>query len=522
MVYSTNILLAIVTILTAVFVWSRRTYVYWQRRRVKFVQPAHLVGNLSKVLRLEESFALQLRRFYFDERFRNEPIVGIYLFHQPALLIRDLSLVRTVLVEDFVSFSNRFAKCDLRHDKMGSLNLFFAKQPEWREIRTRLSPAFTGAKIKQMFSLMEEIGCDLEWYLKRLTRDMRRSDASARGVIVSIKDVCDLYNTDMIASIAFGLRSYSLRSTQSEIGSHCQDLFRPNVRRIIDFFVIFYLPKLVPLLRPRLFTEPHAEFLRRVIQLVIEERERGGDLRNDLIEMLLTLKKEADLQKDKSHFTHHRDFLAAQAASFEVAGIETCSASMSFALYELAKQPLMQARLRREIRETFQESPAGALSYEMIARMKYLEMIVEETLRKYPIVPLLERECTPINKKRFYSLRPHAECYARRGMPIYISNLAIHHDPKYWPDPDRFDPERFSAENKSHQAPMSYLPFGAGPKHCIGMQIGQLQIKLGLIYFLRRHRVEFCEKTVERISFDAKFALLASEHRIYLKVAECL
>lgn len=157
MVYSTNILLAIVTLLTAVFIWSRRTYVYWQRRRVKFVQPTHILGNLKKVLKLEESFALQLRRFYFDDRFRNEPVVGIYLFHQPALLIRDLQLARTVLVEDFVSFSNRFAKCDVRHDKMGSLNLFFARQPEWREIRTRLSPVFTGAKIKQMFSLMEEV-----------------------------------------------------------------------------------------------------------------------------------------------------------------------------------------------------------------------------------------------------------------------------------------------------------------------------------------------------------------------------
>lgn len=157
MAYSTNILLAIVTILTGIFIWSRRTYVYWQRRRVKFVQPTHILGNLSRVLRLEESFALQLRRFYFDERFRNEPVVGIYLFHQPALLIRDLNLARTVLIEDFVSFSNRFAKCDARSDKMGALNLFLAKQPEWREIRTRLDPAFAGAKLKQMFSLMEEV-----------------------------------------------------------------------------------------------------------------------------------------------------------------------------------------------------------------------------------------------------------------------------------------------------------------------------------------------------------------------------
>jgi len=103
---------------------------------------------------------------------------------------------------------------------------------------------------------------------------------------------------------------------------------------------------------------------------------------------------------------------------------------MSFALYELAKQPLMQSRLRREIREAFADDPNGKLTFEAISRMQFLDMVVEETLRKYPIVPLLERECTPINKKRFYSLRPHAECYARRGMPVFISNLAIHHDPK--------------------------------------------------------------------------------------------
>lgn len=157
MVDSTSVLLVFVTVLTAVFVWSRRTYVYWQRRRVKFVQPVHLLGNLKDVLWLQTSFPLLLRDYYFDSQFKDEPVVGIYLFHQPALLIRDLNLVRTILVEDFVSFSMRFSKCDKHVDKLAANSLFFVRNPEWREIRTRLSPAFTSGKIKQMFALMEEV-----------------------------------------------------------------------------------------------------------------------------------------------------------------------------------------------------------------------------------------------------------------------------------------------------------------------------------------------------------------------------
>ncbi|XP_017490055.1 PREDICTED: probable cytochrome P450 6v1 [Rhagoletis zephyria] len=521
MVDSTSVLLVFVTLLTGVFVWSRRTYVYWQRRRVKFVQPVHLLGNLKEVLWQQTSFPLLLRDYYFDPLFKHEPVVGIYLFHQPALLIRDLNLVRLILVEDFVSFSMRFSKCDKRVDKLAANSLFFVRNPEWREIRTRLSPAFTSGKIKQMFALMEEIGYDLEAYLKRLTANGNQR----RNAVVNIKEICDMYNTDMIASIAFGLRSYSLRNKQTELGSHCREMFTLTFRRVIDLCVIFFLPKFVSLLRRNLLAPAHAEFLRRTVLQVIEERERNGEMRNDLIEMLFTLKMEAALNQDHTHFTHQQDYLVAQAAMFELTGIESCAATMSFALYELAKQPLLQARLRAEIRRTI-GGGGGAqpsdITYDKVMGMQYLTMVVEETLRKYPNVPILERECTPINKKRFYPLRPYAECFVRRGMPVYISNLAIHHDPQYWPEPERFDPQRFTPDNRKLQTPMSYLPFGAGPHNCIGMTIAQLQIKLGLLHFLRTHRVEICEKTVDNIEFDRKFLLLSNKSDIYLSVEKCL
>lgn len=519
MVESTSILLFVITILTGVFVWSRRTYVYWQRRRVKFVQPTHLLGNLKDVLKMQNSFALQLRDFYYNERFAREPLVGIYLFHQPALLLRDLQVIRQVLIEDFVNFSHRFSKCDAHQDRMGAMNLFFARNPEWRDIRTKLAPVFTTAKMRQMFTLMEEIGYDLETYLAKLTKDMKHQ--SSEGTIVQIKDICDLYNTDMIASIAFGLRSYSLRSThRAQLFGHSHDMFVISFRRAIDLCLIFIVPKLVKWLRPKLFTSEHTDFLRRLVVSMLQERERTGGMRNDLIEMLLTFKMEAQLNKDKSHFAHQQDYLVAQAATFQLAGIQTCSATLAFALYELARQPHLQERLHLEIVETVGSQDPPIMDYEKVEQMSYLSMIVDETLRKYPVVPFLERECTPLNKKRYVTFRPHAECMARRGMPVYISNLALHYDPQYWPEPEHFDPERFSPEQKKSHIPMSYLPFGAGPHHCIAQVLAQLQLKLGLIHFLHRHRVECCDKTVDSIKFDKRYALLTQDGGIYLKLVE--
>uniref|UniRef100_A0A1I8PJM7 Uncharacterized protein n=1 Tax=Stomoxys calcitrans TaxID=35570 RepID=A0A1I8PJM7_STOCA len=518
MVDATTILLIVITILTAVFVWSRRTYVYWQRRRVKFVRPNHLLGNLKDVLKMQNSFALQLRDFYFNERFVREPLVGIYLFHQPALLLRDLQVIRQVLIEDFVNFSHRFSKCDTHQDKMGALNLFFARNPEWRDIRTKLSPVFTSAKLKQMFSLMEEIGYDLETYLAKLTKDMKHNNSD--GPVVQIKDICDLYNTDMIASIAFGLKSYSLRNTmRSQLGGHSHEMFAITYRRAVDLCLIFIIPKLVKFLRPQLFTSDHTEFIRRLVVGVLEDRERNGIMRNDLIETLLTFKKEAELNQDKTHFAHQQDYLVAQAAVFQLAGIQTCSSTLAFALYELARHPKLQERLHLEIAQIIKDY-GSTLSFEHVERMTYLGMVVDETLRKYPIVPFLERECTPLNRKRFVSFRPNAECMARRGMPVYISNLALHYDPQYWPEPELFDPERFSPEQKKSHKPMTYLPFGAGPHHCIAQSLALLQVKLGLLHFLKRHRVECCDKTVNSIKFDKRYALLTQQGGIYLRLVE--
>lgn len=89
-------------------------------------------------------------------------------------------------------------------------------------------------------------------------------------------------------------------------------------------------------------------------------------------------------------------------------------------------------------------------------------MVVSETLRMYPILPFLDRVATDTYKV------PNSDLIIEKGTPIYISMLGMHYDPEYFPNPDKFDPERFSEENKRNIPSCVYLPFGDGPHACIG------------------------------------------------------
>lgn len=125
------------------------------------------------------------------------------------------------------------------------------------------------------------------------------------------------------------------------------------------------------------------------------------------------------------------DYLVAQAALFQTAGYETSSSTMTWALYELALQPDLQDRLRDEIKEY--AGDADHIDYERIQEMPYLTKVVNETLRKYPIVGFMERECLQPKQGEKFSLKPHHDLELPSGMPVYVSALAIHRDPKVLP-----------------------------------------------------------------------------------------
>jgi cytochrome P450 family 6 len=136
---------------------------------------------------------------------------------------------------------------------------------------------------------------------------------------------------------------------------------------------------------------------------------------------------------------------------------------ITFSTYELALNQDIQDRLRNEINEVLARHN-GEVTYDAIMEMKYLDMVFNESLRKYPIVDLQSREAT----KDF--VIPNTKLLIPAGTNIMVPINALHHDERYWENPEKFDPERFTLENVKKRHPFSYLPFSEGPRICIGLR----------------------------------------------------
>jgi cytochrome P450 family 6 len=103
-----------------------------------------------------------------------------------------------------------------------------------------------------------------------------------------------------------------------------------------------------------------------------------------------------------------------------------------------------------------------------------------------------------------------------KGTQVYVSILGMHRDPEYYPDPEKFDPERFNDDNKKSRLSFTYLPFGDGPRNCIGVRFGAMQTKIGIATIVKNFRVSVCPKT-KPIEFNPYSFLLKTVNKVYLK-----
>jgi cytochrome P450 family 6 len=188
-------------------------------------------------------------------------------------------------------------------------------------------------------------------------------------------------------------------------------------------------------------------------------------------------------------------------------------------MYEIAKNPKVQHRLRQEIREMLVKND-GKIFYESLMNVNelpYLNQVFHETLRIYSILPIIDRVCT--NPEGF-SLEPDSKFKIPFGMPIYIPYYAIQRDEKYFPDPLKFDPERFAPENISSIQPFTNLPFGTGPRNCIGERFGIMQVKAGIVKILKDFRLETTARTPEKVVLEEKALLIQSKTGLFVNLVK--
>ncbi|KAL6418467.1 hypothetical protein ACFW04_012069 [Cataglyphis niger] len=438
-------IIVLTTLMIIVYLYMTRNFKYWKKRGISEIfPPTPFLGNFTECLLLRKAPAYFLKELY--EQAKGLPYFGLYIFDKPFLLVRDRELVKNILIKDFNTFSDRYIMADPK-DRLGCNNLFFMRNPTWKMLRMKLSPFFSSGKLKKMFELMLECGNNLDTYLESLKEDGKE--------MIEVRELAAKFTTDVIGSTAYGLDVNSFKDPNAEFRKYGKMIFQYDTIRGLEMLAIFFLPSIVRLTRVKLFGKEPTIFLRKVFWETITQRMESDIKRNDLIDILLELKKNYEFDGDD---------LMAQAASFFSAGFETSSTTTAFALYELALQPDIQSTLRKEIVEALDKSD-GKITYDMTTSLPYLDMVVSETLRMYPPLGYLNRMPSETYKV------PNFDLVIEKDTPIYIPMLGLHYDPEYFPNPNKFDPERFNEENKRDRPACVYFPFGEGPRACIGEKI---------------------------------------------------
>ncbi|XP_071875899.1 cytochrome P450 6k1-like [Bombus fervidus] len=495
-------ILILSSLMVAAYLFVTRKFNYWSKRGVKELPPTPFVGNFMDCLLSRTSASEFVRDLY--EHGKDLPYLGFYIFDKPYLLIRDPELVRHVLVKDFEYFADRNASADEKNDRLGYANVFMMKNPGWKSLKAHFSPIFTSFKLKRMFELMLVIADDLQRYLDSMHLE-------GEGKVMEFKEIFANFATDMIGSTAFGLKVGSLQNPKAPFREYGRKIFHSNLHRNMEFLIIFFFPGLVKYLKPKFFGKKATNFLRSVFWDVIEKRVKSGEKRNDVIDVLIEMREEYKNDESLKHYKFDGDDLVSQAAVFFIGGFETSSITMSFTLHELAMNQDIQKTLRAEIHDALAKTD-GKITYDMIMTLPYLDMVISETLRKYPPLAFLDRVALADYKV------PNSDLVLEKGTPIFISIMASHHDPRHFPNPEKYDPLRFTEEAKSSRPNYVYFPFGEGPHTCIGMRLGLMQSKLGVVQVLKDHEVSPCEKTKTPVVLDPRGITTIALGGLYLNI----
>lgn len=196
-------------------------------------------------------------------------------------------------------------------------------------------------------------------------------------------------------------------------------------------------------------------------------RKEHNIVRPDMIQMLMEASGMVESDHPKSH---NRDWdeveIAAQCFVFFFAGFENTATVMCLMAHEMMENPSIQDKLFKEISEVADSLAGGELTYEKLKGMQYMDAVLSEVMRKWTSAPFLDRFC---NKDITYDLDNGEKLEIRQGDAIWIPVAGIHNDIKYYAHPNDFDPEHFNEEHKDRAQQCTYMPFGVGPRNCIGV-----------------------------------------------------
>ncbi|XP_022082383.1 cytochrome P450 3A24-like [Acanthaster planci] len=465
--------------------YDRWCHQYFQRRGIPVPDYIPFFGNILQ-------WRHGVQKTFTDYVKKHGRVVGMYDFRRPVLIVNDPDILKNVLVKNFSSFYNR-RKFPLGQEPLNR-GLTQLVNEEWKETRNVITPSFSASKMRQMSVMINEC-CD--------TLVTNFSKAQEGGKSADCRVLFGGFTMDAIAKCGFGLKVDSQQNKDDPFVQNAKKAFEFSLFNPA-FMIVSAFPALAPVLaylKFDLFDPKTVKFFMDVTEAACNIRRQEGSEASKHIDFLqLMLNAHNDEEHDEEDtptiengtdkgVVHRRALskidVMAQAITFFLAGYETTNTLLSFTAYLLATNQDVQEKLHAEIDDL--APTRDNLGYDVIAKMEYLDMVINESLRMYPPAVIFDRMC---NETITYD-----GLTIEKGVNVFVSLWTLHYDEEFWPNPTKFDPERFSPENKASIKPCTYMPFGFGPRNCIGMRFALLESKMALVRVLQQYRFDVSSET---------------------------
>jgi cytochrome P450 len=381
---------------------------------------------------------------------------------QEAIVTTDPAVIQHVLKTN----AENYQKSEIQVKRMGHFlgkGLLTTHGEAWRTQRRLIQKGFDRKELEALSSIMRD----------SLAESLRDFDRQVKAGPVDIYPPLMKMTFAMVARSLFGAR---LKDEDIDFISH-------TILRVQEFIVRQTLqPYLNPWFAVSGELRRHEDLRARADGILLEyiRRRRHEAPGHDLLQTLMDARySDGEGMSDA--------LVLSESMQLLVAGHETSSNALSWLLYLLSSRPDCLERIRQEFDSVLGEAP---LSYSHVPRFEYATQVIQEALRLYPPFWMIDRMAVADDRA--------GDLAIPRGSTVIVFVHGAHHAPRYWQDPERFDPERFNKANEKSHTPFTYLPFGGGPRGCIGGNYAMLQILMILSTLVRKYDLQLSpDQTIE-------------------------
>ncbi|WP_082972509.1 cytochrome P450 [Mycobacterium sp. 1245852.3] len=390
------------------------------------------------------------------------------VFGHPAIIISDTSLIDEL--NDEKVWEKHVGHVIRKLRPIGGDGLFTAynDEPNWSKAHNILMPAFTRAAMLNYHDSIIHTVQELinTWNI----------GPAGRGWI-DIPGEANRLTIEVISRAGFGyaFNKLSDESVGPFIAAVLRELRYANRRTDV-------LPRYEQLFMRKRRRQHYEDkrYIRQQVDKIVEARKRQprSNERRDMLDIMLQ-STDPDTGENLDDAN-----VANQILTLLVAGSETSANTIAFALHYLSANPDICARARQEIDERWPNRSLPDIQFDEVAKLRYLRRIVDETLRLWPVAPGYFRQA-----KRDTALGGGKYRFKAKDW-VFVLLLAAHRDPAWGPDAEKFNPDRFLAENLRKLPPRTYKPFGTGPRSCIGRQFALHEVLVTLAMILHQYHLE--------------------------------